>query len=97
MTKKKGGRWRYCKTHRIGRNLTDITKGDVLPASVDSVSVISRAKIGRGDKDGLGDHQLEPRVGPIWRRGGTRGEMQGKELDPISRLETYPKKRKSHF
>lgn len=80
-------------THRIGWDLTDITKGDVLPAGVDSVSVIFRAKFGRGDIDRFGDHQLAPRVGPTWRCRGARGEMQGQELDTISRLEMHPEKK----
>ena len=82
-------------THRIGWDLTDITKGDVLPAGVDSPFVIFRAKFGRGDIDGFGDHQLAPRVGPTWRCGGARGEMQGQELDTISRLETHPEKKET--
>jgi len=72
---------------RISWNLTDIAKGDVLPAAIDGVvSVTIRAKFGRGDEDGLGDHRLAPRIGPTWWYGGARGEMQRQEFDPISRL-----------
>jgi hypothetical protein len=56
--KKRGG------THRIGWDLTDIAKGEVLPAVIDVISATIRAEIVRGDEDRLGDHQLAPRVGP---------------------------------
>jgi hypothetical protein len=76
-------------THRISWDLTNIAKGDVLPAAIDGVvSVTIRAKFGRSDEDGLGDHRLAPRIGPTWWYGGARGEMQRQEFDPISRLET---------
>ncbi len=54
-------------THRIRWYLTDIAKSDVLPTVVDVVSATIRAKIIHGDKDGLGDRRLVPRVGMTWR------------------------------
>ena len=80
------------RTHRIGWDLTDIVEDDVLPAAVDAISVTIRTEIMRGDKDGLGGHQLAPRVGPTWRCGGARGEIQRLELDTISCLDTQTKK-----
>ena len=83
-------------THRISWDLTDITKGDVLPAVIDDVSATIRAKVVRSDEDGLGDHRLAPRIRPTrWRR-GARGEIERQEFDAITRLES-PKKRKSDF
>ena len=74
-------------THRISWDLADVTKSDVLPAVIDVVSATIRAKVGRGDEDGLGNHRLALRIGSTWWCGGTRGEIQGQEFDPISRLD----------
>jgi hypothetical protein len=84
-------------THRISWYLTDIAKGDVLPAVIDAVSATIRAKLVHSDEDGLGDHRLPPCIGPTWRYGGARGEINWQEFDPISRLHVSPppKKRKS--
>ena len=88
--------WVLGGTHRISWDLTDITKGDVLPAVIDVVSATIRAKVVRSDEDGLGDHRLAPRIGPTRWRGGARGEIEWQEFDAITRLES-PKKRKSDF
>ena len=81
--------------------MTDIAKGDVLPAAIDAVvSVTIRAKVIRSDEDGLGDRRITPRVGPSWWCRGARGEIEWQEFDPISRLDRHvstPKKRKSDF
>jgi len=77
-------------THRISWDLTDIAKGDVLPAAIDVVvSVTIRAKVIHGDEDGLRDHRLALRIGPTWWCRGARGEIQRQEFDPISRLDKH--------
>lgn len=40
-------------THRVSWYLTDIAKGDVLPAAIDVASAAIRAKLFRSDEDGL--------------------------------------------
>jgi hypothetical protein len=79
-------------THRISWDLTDIAKGEVLPAVIGVVSVTIRAKVVRSDEDGLGDHRLAPRIGPTWWCRGARGEIQRQEFDPISRLDVSTQK-----
>lgn len=63
-------------TNRISWDLTDIAKGDILPAAIDAVSATIRAKVARSDEDGLGNHWLVPRIGPTWWYGRARGEIQ---------------------
>jgi hypothetical protein len=78
-------------THRIGRDLAHVAKGDVLPAVI---SVTIGPKVVRGDEDGLGDRRLVFRVRPTWRGGSTQWEIQGQKLDAISSLHrTKPKSR----
>lgn len=87
-------------THRISRDLTDIAKGDILPAAIDAVSETIRAKFVHSDEDRLGYHRLAPRIGPTWWCGGARGEIQWQEFDPISGLDrcvSPQEKRKSDF
>jgi hypothetical protein len=76
------------RTHRISWDLTDIAKGDVLPAAIDAVvSVTIRTKVVRSDEDGLGGHRLALRIGPTWWCGCAQGEIQRQEFDSISRLD----------
>src|SRR5712691_11703152 len=92
-------------THRISWDLTDVAKGDVLPAAIDVVlSATIRAKVVHGDEDGLGEHRFALCVGPTWWCGGARGEIERQEFDPISRLKRQTRispppreKRKSDF
>jgi hypothetical protein len=91
-------------THRISWDLTDVAKGDVLPAAIDVVvSATIRAKVVHSDEDGLGEHRLALRIGPTWWCGGARGEIERQEFDPISRLDRQirippaKEKRKSGF
>lgn len=65
-------------THRIGRDLAGIVKGDVLSARIDLIPATTiRPKVIRGDEDGLRDRGLALHVRPIWRCGCTQREMQG--------------------
>jgi len=73
-------------TNRVGGDLADVAEGDVLPALVNGVATKIRAEFVRSDKDGLAHQELASRVRPTWRGRGARGQVQGQELDTISRL-----------
>jgi hypothetical protein len=66
------------KTHRISWNLANKVKGDVLAAAISrSAPAMARPKVLRGDKDGLGDHQLVPRGWTTLWGGCAHGEIEG--------------------
>ena len=81
-------------THRIGRDLADVAKGNVLPARIDAISVTMRPKVVCGDEDGLGERRLALRVRPTGRGGSTQWEIQGQKLDAISSLPARSPKKK---